>query len=93
MINWCSGVVSLVRGQREGWEKSLQMLTTARPTGVVTSLEAWSKPFSFCPLLSYEETLDPVLWIGQRWRHDGISSLEALPLLLVESSLDSWSRC
>jgi hypothetical protein len=53
MICRCSGVVSLVRGQREGWEKSLQMPTTATPAGAVTSLEAWSKPFSFCPLPSY----------------------------------------
>jgi hypothetical protein len=53
MFSWCSGVVSLVRGQREGWEKSLQMPTTATPVGAVTSLEAWSKPFSFCPLPSY----------------------------------------
>jgi hypothetical protein len=28
--------------------------TTATPAGAVTSLEAWSRPFSFCPLPSYE---------------------------------------
>jgi hypothetical protein len=75
-----------------GWEKSLQLRTTATPAGVVTFLKASSQPYHLALLDATGETLDPACWFRQ-WRRFGVvPSMEALFGLLVESLDDSWSH-
>jgi hypothetical protein len=75
-ISWCCCVLSLVRDQRESWEKSLRAPLTPSRRGQF--------PSCFAPFRAKGETLDPECWIGQQRHHDVVLLLGGVAFVARE---------